>query len=632
MKNQISWLEYLVLAAIIIVAALAFSPVLDAEFVNWDDPEYIMRNDNVLEFGDRDLLYSLKRIFSEPVDKIYTPIAVLTFGIEKWIWGLDQPHLWHIDNLIIHLLTVILCWLICLRLGLKKWSALFVAALFAVHPMHVESVMWVTERKDVLYSLFFFAGIFAYLRDQATSDSTRWKWFIWISFILSLFTKVVAVSFPVILILIDVIQGRRLSIKLFVEKLSYFICALAIGLLGVYLATTQGASPARDFDFNIFERLALAGYSLVIYMAKAFYPYEMIPIYLYPKYLGLHHYISLFAWMILILILAFIYYRIKDKIYFFGLSFFAAVVFFMLQILPVGQGFLADRFTYVAYFGLFVLFAKILETVAEKKSQNIYFCILPIIVLFSWMTHMQSKVWHNSETLWRHQIKCDPNTPTAWRNLSSYYKEKNKDEKYVNALTRAYQLDTTHTGILNQMGVLYGKQRSEKKRREGLKYFNQSIASDSSYAGVYVNRSRLLAKLNQPEASLNDLNKAIALDPALPSAYLNRSVLLYQFEEYEAALEDLNRYLQSNRNDPQRWAVKATILYKLSRYEQADMAIDQALAYDSENGLFFFEKAIITYQLGNRDKAKQLIDRSRSLGYNQRKEVEQQILLGAKIN
>lgn len=204
-----------------------------------------------------------KAIFSTKVIGNYNPLTIWTFGLENYFISLDNPSAWHRNNILLHLLCVLLVFLISRKLGLGLLAVGLVALIFGTHPMRVESVSWITERKDVLFASFYFAAIYLYIRDKISS-----KYYlvisIYILFILSLLSKIQAVSLPLSLICIDILLDKKINWKQEFEKWFYFLIALIAGALAIFFLQEQGSLDTNS-EFAIFQRVFIGSFALQDY-------------------------------------------------------------------------------------------------------------------------------------------------------------------------------------------------------------------------------------------------------------------------------------------------------------------------------------------------------------------------------
>ncbi len=353
--------HFLWIAVALLITAIAFFPSLANDFVNWDDDVNLLDNPNLEAFDWE----HIKAIFSSTVMGGYNPLSIFTLAIEKNFFGLN-PKVFHTTNLLLHICCVYLVFQILLAMKLSPMAAFIGALLFGIHPMRVESVAWVTERKDVLFGVFYLGAMFTYI--QSLLKPKRKNYFLYWTiglFVFSLLSKIQAVALPLSLLALDYYFKRPISWKLLLEKIPYFALSLAVGLLGIYFL-----SEAKTLDstttFNFFERLLIGAYSFCIYGIKLIFPYEMSPLYPYPAKMPWPVYLAPLG-VLATLYWFYVAFKKNWRAQVFGLAFFAFNIFFVLQILGAGQGYKADRFTYIPYFGLFFMAAYAFQELLKRN-------------------------------------------------------------------------------------------------------------------------------------------------------------------------------------------------------------------------------------------------------------------------
>ncbi len=224
---------------IVVVTAVPFLGSLDNDFVNWDDGVYVKNNRQI-----QDLTWpSVQEIFSAPLSRAYTPFTLLSLSLDHAIWGLD-PFGYHLTNLLLHLANTLLVFLFIWRLTNHRLPSLVAALLFGVHPLHVESVVWITERKDVLSTLFFLTALLCYLRFRREQRSV----FYYVSlalFVIALLSKQMAITLPLVLLLCDFLVGRAWTRRVFVEKLPFFLLSLVFALEPYSFTISDGGRVPR---------------------------------------------------------------------------------------------------------------------------------------------------------------------------------------------------------------------------------------------------------------------------------------------------------------------------------------------------------------------------------------------------
>ena len=621
------------IAVILILAItcfICFHPVLTADFVNWDDPDYIYENEIVLNFLDTSLSAIVKETVTSHVLGTYTPLTIFTFSLDNMAYGLEQPGRWHLNNLVLHVCTCILIFAIGKMLGFTSIWALILSLLFAIHPMRVESVAWLTARKDLLYGLFFFLGIYSYIKYKFKDG--KWPIYLpilYLAFFLSLFSKILAVTLPVTLIIFDIFFEKKWKWKYILEKWPMFLTSLVWGSLGIYFANQNQLVGFQGVDMLWTDRLALGSTALTTYLAKFVYPDLMTPIYPVPLEFTIAQYLSI---VLLFAICFLIFWSFAKKWYwnFLGWSFFLVNIIFTLQIVPIGHGFQADRYTYVAYFGLWVLVIALGVFLYQKYpslkyifSSLIIFCLS----LYGLKSYQQVKMWNNSETLWMHQIVHTPHIEDAFKNLSLYYRNTGQKEREFETINRAIGINPNNHTTLSRMGVLLSEKGGRENLENAKQYLTHSLQLDSSHAGVLVNRAFVLGHLGEFHQALIDLNRSIELDPLNPDALLNRSVINNSIGNIEDATRDLEEYLHLRPGDADKWIIKGQMLNNLGRSEDALISMNRGILINAQAGIYYFERALIHYEMGNMELAESDLRISRQLGYMDRKELEKEIRL-----
>src|SRR5260221_6180005 len=328
---------------ILLLTFLAYIPALRAGFVNWDDGDYIVDNLIVKDFAN------LKSILSTPVQGNYHPLTMLSIAINYQVSGLNAWS-YHLFNLVFHLINCFLVYRLVMLLSNRNIIIAFTTAiLFGVHLMHVESVAWVSERKDVLYSLFFLAGLISYTKYADTG--IRKQYLLTILFlVLSLLSKPAAVIFPVALFCIDLLRKRKLNVRLFAEKIPFFILALITGILTVIGQKAIGARGERFYNFGIGTKILFWFYGIMMYFFKMIAPLNLSAFYAFPainRQLDIEYYLSPLFFAMLAAI--FFFSLKKNRVIAFGILFYLVNLLLVMQVVIVGRAIITDRYNYHPY-------------------------------------------------------------------------------------------------------------------------------------------------------------------------------------------------------------------------------------------------------------------------------------------
>jgi Flp pilus assembly protein TadD len=574
----------------------------------------ILENDLVTTFTWDTFWNNTISIFSSTTIGNYNPLSIFTFGIENMVFGIESPEYWHLNNLILHLICIYCVFRICTHLGLNLFGASICTLLFAVHPMRVESVAWITERKDVLYGALFLGAMLQYIIYKKTNQRKR-LWWMTLFFVLSLFAKIQAVTFPIVMILVDYLLDKDLKWKLIISKWHYFLMSLTVGILGIYILNVSG-SLSGNAIFPLWQRIFIGSFSFIVYLIKSVIPYQMLPLYPYPSLIPAYFYPTivvapLYLWMM------FWTWKKDYKEITFGLAFFLVNIIFLLQILGAGQGFIADRFTYIAYLGLFFIFGHLLDQAYKKTryKQWTFYGSIVVIAVFGCMTFLQNRIWKNSETLWSHVLKYTTKSTLPYGNRANYLRDQGRYQEAIRDYNASLKLKPNQAGTLNSRAKLYFSSSNNRDTLLlALADYNQAIALAPDEAEYYVNKGATLARLGNMNEALIVMNKGLEINPEQLSGYSNRSILYSRLGQYQNALADIHTYLRYRPNDADFWYESGNLKAALGNPAEGIMDIDRALSYQ-KNGVYYYRKCEILLSLNRFDEARIALQNAQSLGF-----------------
>lgn len=492
------------LTILLFLTTITYLPTFNNGFTNWDDHIQVTDNPDILEFS----FSGIQKIFSSFYVGMYQPITTLIFTFENAVFGLN-PTVFHAVSLGFHLLNVILVlWLIKLLIP-KKEIVFITTSLFAVHPMFVEAIAWVSASSTLIYSFFYLAAIISYLY-YLKNDKRKFLVFTLLLFLLSLLSKVMAITLPFLLILIDFYYKRKLgSKKVIIEKIPFFILSIIFGIIAIY-----GRKFANHFtnEFTFFDKIFIMIYQVFWYILKFFVPSELSAFYPNPKkvngFLPIIYYIS----PIFIILFGFVSYRIKKhwKKILFGLFFFLIPVSLTLKIVQVGDTITADRYTYIPYIGLLIFVGFFYHYLITKKPTTKPFLIAGFSILFlffSVVTYNRTKVWKSSRTLWADVILKNNKIALAQTNYGVTYIGED-DKKAEKHFLKSIEVDATFVIPYNNIGFL----NLEKDRKKAEKYLLKAIEVDASYLYIYTNLAALYMKTDKEKAK-KYIDLAVSINP-----------------------------------------------------------------------------------------------------------------------
>ncbi len=575
-KNQ---LIYILIS--VVMAFVAFYPVLKNLFTNWDDPGYLTSNYIIWTLDAK----TIKYIFTRGAMGNYHPLTMLTLCLEYAGAGL-RPWLYHFDNLLLHLINTVLVYLLTRKLSGKPFMGLIVALLFGVHPMHAETVAWIADRKDLLYTPFYLLASLAYISYFRKDQKKGLNYILMILFyVFALLSKAVAVVFPLTCLLIDYLEGRKLSWKLLTEKIPLFLLSIGFGYLSIVEQQHVAAVVSLE-SYGIGARLVFASYAYFQYIIKLFAPLDLSNFYPYPVAPGVALTADLYIYPVLMIaLLALLYvWRNMHKAFVFGILFFSVTMILLLQILGVGSAILAERYTYVPYIGLFYVIAFYLNRlIAEPETRNT--SLRPVLMLgfagaivaFAVTSNARSKVWYNTVSLWEDCIKKIPSYASAYNNLGVYLYENHEYDAAFPLLNKALELNPTFQEPMLTRGDIY-RIRGDYKRasqdlnkaqklnpKNGAVYLNRGILycvegkldsggmdlnrvvrMQPDFAEGYNSRANYYDMIGKKDSALHDYTMAIRYRPAFASAYMNRGKFYYRARDYAKAQTDLVKSVEIN--------------------------------------------------------------------------------------
>ncbi|HEX2900018.1 MAG TPA: tetratricopeptide repeat protein, partial [Bacteroidia bacterium] len=559
-----------------------FQGVTQLQWTNWDDDRYVYENKLVAEAD-----YSA--IFSTPVAGNYNPLPIATFALEWQVAG-DNPWLYHFDNLWLHLVcTALVFWLLGL-LGLQPLWAGFAALMFGIHPLHVESVAWITERKDVLYGLFYLGSLIAYLRFQRSGDRAAYVLCL-LLFALALLSKIQAVSLPLAMIALDAYQGRKWTIKAGLQKLPFFLGAATMGIVGMALLQDIHSLNAET-QFGWSERLVLGLNAFFIYLVKAVIPYETCIVYPYPAAVGIQHVLGAVAAMGMVL--AAILLRKKAPSLFFGMAFFAVSVVFVLQILGAGHAYQADRFTYISYIGLFFAMAMGAQRLAaSNRSRTLVLAGLGVVMVGFYGIRSREYIpkWENSFTIWSDMIEKYPNRfALAYINRGDHLRLHQQKDRGMADFSTAISLNPNfYMGYLNRADLCF--ELGEDAR--AIADYTQALrllgpfGEDAEHNLIIVqalgNRGSLHARNGRFQEALADLNPALAQLPDDLNLLNSRALTWLDLGMFPEAIADLSAILELQPRSVNARINRGVAYMNIGKLDDALRDFDMALQDDPQN-------------------------------------------------
>jgi protein O-mannosyl-transferase len=506
----------LILALILVLTAFVFSNSLGNEFIDeLDDDIYVVNNAAV-----RDLSAAgLKTIFTTFVAGNYHPLTMLSYAVEYRLFGLN-PRAYHRTNRLLHGLNTALVFALVWLLWRRRAAAALAALLFAVHPLRVESVSWISERKDVLFALFYLAALAVYVsfaKDRKKRGRLAWTF---VLFLLSLLSKPAAVTLPVVLLLIDVYLGRKLDRRAWLEKLPFFILAAIFGALTLTTQTPGATLQEMAGRYNFFERLLFPFYALVFYVVKLFVPTGLSAYHYYPQLIGGHlpweYYAAPAIVALIVLAVVLARGRFRRELVF-GSLFFLVTVSVTLQIIPAGRAVAAERYTYIPYLGPFLVVAFLFDRALKRGTKtsgwlrpvSLAAAVL-VVGALSYATYRRNETWRTSLTVFSDVIAKNPEAGHGYFLRGLIYYKKHDYGAALADYDRAVELHFRDARLFNNRAIVRGM---NKDYRGALADLDLALELSPQFVEALSNRGNVKTALGDLDGAVRDFEQAIRLAP-----------------------------------------------------------------------------------------------------------------------
>jgi tetratricopeptide (TPR) repeat protein len=582
---------------VIIIAAfvlLAFLPGLGAQFVNWDDQSHLVENKPVQSFD-------LHGIFTQTVQKIYIPLTMLSFAVEHRFFG-NNPFVYHLDNLLLHLINTLLVYWFVQRLGVGQGAAFWAALLFGVHPMRVESVSWITERKDLLYAFFYLLALGRYQDHLTTKRMSPYVWTM-VFGVLSLLAKPMALSLPLVLFLMDWLAGRKLDRRAVVEKIPFFLYVIPITWITY---TLHVRNPIED----LWQAPLIWMWTFNFYLWKFVWPYPLVPVYHLPP--ALHPVYFLSAIFFIGFVSLTIRYR-SHRWWSFAVGYYFLSIFFLLRF-DVGKdiNIVADRFMYLPSLGFCILFGMAAQKIIEHKIFRFAPLLLwTIISVLSFRSIVQTRVWNDTITLWTYVIRYNPTEFLAYNDRAVGYITRGFYELGIRDYTSILQFDPDNADAFFNRGLAYEKVRNYQA---AVNDFTKVIQRYPYYEKAYLHRGTAYEAMGRLQDALDNYNRTIAVSPAFSDGYMNRGNIFNRQGKLNLALEDYNRAIELSPRFERAYNNRGIVYAKLSDDKRALEDLNTAIAIDPEYAEVYYNRSVIYQRLGKKREALADALRAKKLG------------------
>jgi tetratricopeptide (TPR) repeat protein len=723
-------ITFLAVAVILIITSLVFYNSLNNGFIeNWDDNINVTQNNYIKDFS----WHGVKTLFSQKTNIGEPRLTLFTFMIQYKIWKLN-PLPYHFANLLLHLLNIILVFFFIRLLTKNTFIALLTALLFALHPLRIEAVSWITGRKDLLFSFFFLSSLVVYINYLKKKENVLLFFLVIALSYLSFLSKIQAVSLPIVLLAIDIYFKRKIDIAVLFEKALILVImlfvigniALFTGLLFIFIiyhfrdkiskasliinlnklinkilivifiilclfliinlknwrsATsvlimaitllfffiidiknitqwlllkfsnlklqkalsysfiiiasclfiyylTQNLSFwTKDLysEYGFFQRILMMGYSLFFYLIKFIFPFKLCAIYPYPKLVNgslpiLYSIYTILSAVSLVLFILLIK-KLKDirAELIFGFLFFLINIFLVLHLIPIeGRVIAAERYTYLAYIGLFFIISVLIFRLLSNTNSSNYlkksvliFSLL-YLISFIYTDINRNRVWKSGFTLFTDIIEKMPNYDLAYNNRGMLYYNVGDIENALKDYNGAISANPDFNLAYYNRALLFV---NESKFMDAISDCNIAIKKDSNYFDALYLRGYANNKISNFGNAVLDYNKVIKINPNHLLAFYNRGNSKKNLSNYKGAIEDYSKAIELKPNFSEAYNGRGVAKYFIEDYVGSINDYDLALKFNSSNGNVYYNKAMTEIKMNRTNDACANLEKALQLGY-----------------
>jgi tetratricopeptide (TPR) repeat protein len=536
-------------ALIAVTCFVAYSPAIKGDFI-WDDDRYVTANPLIVAPD------GLWRIwFSTDVPSQYFPLVYTTFRFEYQLWGFN-PMPYHITNIAIHIISSLLLWSILRRLAIP--AAFVAAAIFALHPVNVESVAWITERKNVLMLVFSLLSVLFWidfsLRTQTRRRAALFYVLSLLCYMLSLLSKTTACVLPVALVLIIWLKGIPFNARRLLPVAPYVALGLAMGLLTMWWEHHHQGTGLVNLGLGSVERVLIATRAVWFYAAKILFPINLA--FSYPRWNINSADPSQYVWLLACLLTAGGLWLWRKAL---GRGVIAAILFFVATLFPVLGFFdlytfvyawVADHYQYMASIGLITLASaigsRLFARLGEPRKILAPVTAAAVLLVLAVLSWRQSCLYQNSEILWRDTLRKNPNSWLVHNNLGQVLMAQNKLDEAILHVTRSLELAEVAPAVHPSniaaahfnFALIF---RAQHKYQNAIEQFRRVLDIDPNDTEAHCDLADVLESQGQLDEAVAHYNQALQIDPEVAMVHFRLAGALLKKGDIHNAITHLQR-------------------------------------------------------------------------------------------
>ncbi len=572
--------RYIIIALLLISTIAVYWPAINHEFVNYDDPAYVTGNAHVRTGFTRE---NIRWAFTTTLMGNWNPVTWLSHMADSQLFGLD-PRGHHLISILLHGLNTILLFIFLNRITGTLWRSALVAVIFSLHPLRVESVAWVSERKDVLSAFFFMTTLLAYAFYVEKPGVIRYITII-MSFVLGLMAKPMLVTLPFVLLLLDYWPFYRLDAgqfthltgitlkrnitesipnpKVILEKIPLFLISVVFSGIAIYAqkdAKALMSLPAHP----VVQRVANAVLAYVGYIKKTFWPRDLAVLYPLPVHIPIFHAALAFVFLGC-LSLFFVWLSRRGPYLLTGWLWFVGTLVPVIGLIQVGLQAMADRYTYIPMIGLAIIIvwgaAEITGNLRHRfMVMTVSSCVLILLLIIT--TRVQLRYWENSIALFTHTLAVTENNYVAHTNLGDALDKRGQYGEAMQYYSEALRIKPDDAFVYDKLATdldIVGRPD------DAVAYYRKSLQLDPGNAQVHNNLGITLIRRGSTDDAIKQFMQAVQLDPCLVDAHYNLGLALSEAGKIQEAIKQYSEALRLKPSDPEIKSSLEKALAELSK-------------------------------------------------------------------
>ena len=622
--SEIKHFPDILISLFIVISIFAvYRQVQGFSLISFDDYMYVRDNTHVVQGLS---LGNIKWALTSMYAANWHPLTWISHMTDVALFGL-KPGMHHITNVIFHIANTLLLFYCLRRMTDEVWKSAVVAALFALHPLHVESVAWVSERKDVLSTFFWMITMISYTWYVERRTVGRYL-IVAICYALGLMSKPMLVTLPVVLLLLDFWPLRREELGshgnlmpsplssppgrgrgrrgvgarwLIFEKIPLFLLAGAASILTVLAQKGSGAVSNLDL-IPLYIRLENASISYIAYLGKIIWPFHLSVFYPYPKMFSPLLVVGSLILLVLVTLLLFIFIK-RFPYLLVGWLWYLGTLVPVIGIVQVGSQTMADRYTYIPLIGIFIIIAwGLTEFLDQWRSGRhiligIFCAIVPVLI---WVTWLQIGYWKNNVTLFSHAIEVTKDNYLAHNSLGAALFDIGEIDAAIYQYTEALKIKPKYMHAQNNLGAALAKQG---RYMEAISHYRESLLINPNYAEAHYNLGIALAGVGKADEAVKEYKAAIQIDLQYASAYNNLGLALADKGNVNEAVINYKIALHIKPNFVKARLNMVSLLTKQRKFDDAILELNNGLLIEPQSLILYSQLARLYDMKGEKDMA-----------------------------